>query len=173
MLLLIEQFNERNLRKQLSENILNFYYRIIHISIVLFVSNISFQNFRRLAFLLKFARHLKRWIYFQNIFNYLVLNIGELLFTLGKSLPLKLVRGFTIVRAQRAPKLFESTIPPSTVHDKCYRGDGSILLGHEVLTIESKHLSTLQTYPKLYEAGANGREISTASKARLLCSRSL
>jgi len=52
-------------------------------------------------------------------------------------------------------------------------GDGSILLGHEVLTIESKHLSTLQTYPKLYEAGANGREISTASKARLLCSRSL
>lgn len=34
---------------------------------------------------------------------------------------------------------------------------GSILLGYEVLTIESKHLSTLQTYPKLYEGRGNER----------------
>lgn len=44
-------------------------------------------------------------------------------------------------------------------------GSDSILLGYEVLTIESKHLSTLQMYTKLYEAGAS-EEISTASKAR-------
>lgn len=34
------------------------------------------------------------------------------------------------------------------------RGRLSILLGRGVPTIESKHLSTLQTYPKLYEAVA-------------------
>lgn len=49
MLLLIEQFNEwTNLRKR-NFHILNFYYHIIHISIVLFISNISFQSFRQLV----------------------------------------------------------------------------------------------------------------------------
>lgn len=98
-----------------------------------------------------------------------------LLFVLGvQSFPSEICpRVFHRFRAQRTSKPFESVTFLSLVPGKCYQGGGSILLDYEVLTIESKHLSTLQTYPKLYEAGVNGQKISTASKARLWCSRSL